>query len=270
MAQESFKRKLTAIRSADVVGYSRLMGDNEESTIQTLNTYRASMTTLIQQYRGRVVDSTGDNLLAEFISAVDAVNCAVEIQRAMSERNESVSPDNRVEFRFGINIGEIIIEGEDIYGNGVNVAARLEEMSEPGGVYISGTVYEQIENILNLRYEDMGERQVKNMLSSKTPKEVCNWIIDDITNHPRKNFFEVIKSVWNWEAGDKLKRIKVPTLILVGNRDNLTPPRISQLLHAAIPDSKLVIVEDASHYLVMERPELVNAEILKFLKSIGY
>jgi pimeloyl-ACP methyl ester carboxylesterase len=114
------------------------------------------------------------------------------------------------------------------------------------------------------------ERQVKNMLSSKTPKEVCDWIIDDITNHPRKNFFEVIKSAWNWEAGDKLKQIKVPTLILVGDRDNLTPPRISQLLQAAIPDSKLVIVEDASHYLVMERPELVNAEILKFLKSIGY
>jgi pimeloyl-ACP methyl ester carboxylesterase len=114
------------------------------------------------------------------------------------------------------------------------------------------------------------EWQVKNMLSSKTPKEVCDWIIDDITNHPRKNFFEVIKSAWNWEAGDKLKQIKVPTLILVGDRDNLTPPRISQLLQAAIPDSKLVIVEDASHYLVMERPELVNAEILKFLKSIGY
>jgi pimeloyl-ACP methyl ester carboxylesterase len=114
------------------------------------------------------------------------------------------------------------------------------------------------------------ERQVKNMLSSKTPQEVCDWIIDDITNHPRKNFFEVIKSVWNWEAGDQLKQIKVPTLILVGNKDNLTPPRISQLLHAAIPDSKLVILEDAGHYLVLEHPELVNAEIFNFLKIVGY
>ncbi len=114
------------------------------------------------------------------------------------------------------------------------------------------------------------ERQVKNMLSSKTPKEVCDWIINDIANNPRKNFFEIIKSVWNWEAGDRLKQIKVPSLILVGDRDNLTPSRISQLLHTTIPGSKLIIIKDASHYLVVEHPELVNAEILKFLKSVGY
>jgi pimeloyl-ACP methyl ester carboxylesterase len=114
------------------------------------------------------------------------------------------------------------------------------------------------------------ERQVRNMLSPNTSGDVLDWIIADITNNPRQNYFEIIRSVWNWEAGQKLKHIKIPTLILVGDRDSLTPPRISQLLHASIPHSRLVIVEGASHYLTLEHPQRVNTEILKFLNEIGY
>jgi len=114
------------------------------------------------------------------------------------------------------------------------------------------------------------ERQVRNMLSPDTPGDVLDWIIADITKNPRQNYFEIIRSVWNWDAGHKLKHIKVPTLILVGDRDTLTPPRVSHLLHANIPHSRLVIVEGASHYLTLEHPQRVNTEILNFLQEIDY
>ena len=141
MTQEGFKRKLTAILSADVVGYSRLMEDNEEATIQTLNTYRNSITTLINQHRGRVVDATGDNLLAEFTSVVDAVNCAAEIQRNLAERNAELPSQRRMEFRIGVNVGDVIEEQTRIYGDGVNIAARVEGLAEVGGICISGRSY---------------------------------------------------------------------------------------------------------------------------------
>ena len=130
MATQDFKRKLTAILSADVEGYSLLMRDDEEATIRTLTTYRKAMTNLIQKYRGRVVDAPGDNLLAEFVSGVDAVNCAVEIQRELAERNAELSEDRRMKFRIGINLGDVIEEGERIYGDGVNIAARMEGLAE--------------------------------------------------------------------------------------------------------------------------------------------
>jgi adenylate cyclase len=157
------ERKLTAILSADVKGYSRLMGDNEEATIRTLTAYREVMTTLIQQHRGRVVDSPGDNLLAEFASAVDAVQGAVEIQQALKVRNAELSDGRKMEFRIGINVGDVIIEGERLYGDGVNIAARLEGLAEPGGICISGTVHDQVENKLALSYEYVGEQEVKNI-----------------------------------------------------------------------------------------------------------
>ena len=125
MANEGFKRKLAAIFSADVVGFSRLMGDDEESTVRILEDYKGVMSTLIKQNRGRVVDSPGDNLLAEFPSVVDAVRCAVAIQRAMVEREADVPEDRRIRYRVGINLGDIVIDDEDILGDGVNVAARL-------------------------------------------------------------------------------------------------------------------------------------------------
>ena len=130
MAEQGFKRKLTTIFSADVVGYSRLMEDNEEATIQTLNAYRNSMSTLIQQHRGRVVDMTGDNLLAEFSSVVDAVKCAVETQKEMSEHNADLPENRRMSFRIGVNLGDIVEEDDRIYGDGVNIAARIEGLAE--------------------------------------------------------------------------------------------------------------------------------------------
>ena len=163
VTQEGFKRKLTAILSADVVGYSRLMDDNEEATIRTLNDYRVSITSLIQQYRGRVVDAIGDNLLAEFASAVDAVNCSVETQRDLTERNAELPYERKMEFRIGINVGDVVDEGGRIYGDGVNIAARVEGLAEAGGICISGRVYDQVENKLDLEYEFLGEQKVKNI-----------------------------------------------------------------------------------------------------------
>ena len=162
MTEEGFKRKLVAILSADVEGYSRLMDDDEETTIRTLTAYREAMATLIQQYRGRVVDAPGDNLLAEFASAVDAVNCAVEIQRELAERNAELSYERRMQFRIGVNVGDVVEEEDRIYGDGVNIAARVEGLAEAGGICISGRVYDQVENKLDLEYEFLGEQAVKN------------------------------------------------------------------------------------------------------------
>ncbi len=163
MTTEAFKRKLTAILSADVEGYSRLMRDDEEATIRTLTTYRTAVTGLIQQYRGRVVDSPGDNILAEFSSAVDAVNCAVEVQRELAERNVELLESRRMEFRIGVNVGDVVEEGERIYGDGVNIAARMEGLAEGGGICISGTAYDQVKYKLGLEYEYLGEQEVKNI-----------------------------------------------------------------------------------------------------------
>ena len=157
------ERKLAAIFSTDVKGYSRLMGADEAATIRTLTAYRTLMATLIQQYRGRVVDSPGDNLLAEFPSVVEAVECAVAIQRELRVRNAALPLDRRMEFRIGINLGDVITEGERIYGDGVNIAARLEGLAEAGGLCISGTVYDQIKTRLALGYEDLGAQAVKNI-----------------------------------------------------------------------------------------------------------
>jgi TolB-like protein/class 3 adenylate cyclase/Flp pilus assembly protein TadD len=163
MAQEGFKRKLAAIFSADVEGYSRLMDDDEEATVRTLTAYRNAINDLVQQYRGRVVDTTGDNLLAEFTSVVDAVNCAVEIQRELAEQNAELPYKRKMEFRIGINLGDVIEEEGRIYGDGVNIAARVEAMSKAGGICISGRAYDQVENKLGLEYENLGEHQVKNI-----------------------------------------------------------------------------------------------------------
>ena len=163
MAKEGFKHKLTAILCADVEGYSRLMDQNEDATIQTIKIYRSSMTTIINQHRGRVVDTTGDNLMAEFTSAVDAVNCAVEIQRELAERNAELPYERKMEFRIGVNVGDVVEEEDRIYGDGVNIAARVEAMAEAGGICITGRAYDQVANKLGLEYENLGEHQVKNI-----------------------------------------------------------------------------------------------------------
>jgi adenylate cyclase len=175
MTQEGYKRKLTAILSADVEGYSRLMGEAEEATIRTLTTYRSALAKLVQQYRGRVVDSPGDNILSEFSSAVDAVNCAVEIQRELSERNAGLPSNRKMEFRIGINVGDVVQEEERIYGDGVNIAARVESMSQAGGICISGRAYDQVSNKLGLEYENLGEHKVKNI---STPIRIYRAIME--------------------------------------------------------------------------------------------
>ena len=163
MAAEEFKRRLTAILSADVEGYSRLMREDEERTIRTLKIYRAAIRDLVQKYRGRVVDSPGDNLLAEFASVLDGVNCAVEIQRELAEKNTELPENRRMQFRIGVNLGDIVEDGERIYGDGVNIAARMESLAEGGGICISGKVYEEIKHKLGLEYEYQGEQEVKNI-----------------------------------------------------------------------------------------------------------
>jgi adenylate cyclase len=157
------ERKLTAILSADVKGYSRLMGEDEAATILTLNAYREVTDSLIHQHKGRVVGTAGDSILAEFASAVEAVQCAVEIQRELKVRNAELPESRRMEFRIGINVGDVVVDGEQIHGDGVNIAARMEGLAEAGSIYISGTVYDQIMNKLALGYEYLGEQQVKNI-----------------------------------------------------------------------------------------------------------
>ncbi len=156
MSAESFKRKLTAILSADVKGYSRLMGENEAETVKTLTSYRKIMTELIQQHRGRVIDSPGDNLLAEFASVVDAVQCSVAAQNEFKARNAELPENRRMQFRIGVNLGDVIEEENRIYGDGVNIAARLEALADPGGICISKTAFDQIESKLPLGYQFWG------------------------------------------------------------------------------------------------------------------
>jgi adenylate cyclase len=163
MSPEEFKRRLAAILSADVEGYSRLMREDEEATIRTLKSYRTATINFVQRYRGRVVDSPGDNVLAEFTSVVDAVNCAVEIQRELAERNAELPDDRKMQFRIGVNLDDIVEDGERIYGDGVNIAARIESLAEGGGICISGTVYDSIKTKLCLEFEYLGEHEVKNI-----------------------------------------------------------------------------------------------------------
>lgn len=163
MNTQNFKRRLTAILSADVEGYSRLMRDDEDETVRTITAYRAAIAKLVEQYRGRVVDSPGDNILVEFGSGLDAVNCAVEIQRELAERNEELADERKMKFRIGVNSGDVIQDGERIYGDGVNIAARIESLAEGGGISISGTVYDSIEGKLGLEFENLGEHEVKNI-----------------------------------------------------------------------------------------------------------
>jgi adenylate cyclase len=163
MSEERAKRKLTGILSADAVGYSRLMREDETSTVQTLEDSKKLMADLIDQFRGRVVDAPGDNLLAEFSSVVDAIECAVEIQRKLKAKNAEIHENRRMEFRIGVNLGDVIEEDERIYGDGVNVAARIEGLAKPSEINISRTTYDQIKHKLNLGYEYLGEHTVKNL-----------------------------------------------------------------------------------------------------------
>jgi len=181
---EGLRRRLAAIMSADVKGYSRLMGQDETTTVRTLTSYREAMTILIEQHHGRIVDSPGDNVLAEFASVVDAVQGAVAIQRELKARNTDLPADRRMEFRIGINLGDIIVEAERIYGDGVNIAARLERLADPGGICISRTAYDQIEDKLPFGYEYLGERRVKNIAKPVRAYKVL--LEPEDSSHPKR------------------------------------------------------------------------------------
>ena len=169
MSQKRVTRKLRAILSADVQGYSRLMGDDEVATFKTITEYREIFSSIVTQYNGRVVDSPGDNILSEFASVVDAVQCAVEIQKVLKAKNEDLPENRRMIFRIGVNLGDVIHEGERIYSDGVNIAARIESLADGGGICISGTAYDQIENKLALGYNYFGEHSVKNIAKPVLP-----------------------------------------------------------------------------------------------------
>ena len=157
-------RRLAAILAADVAGYSRLMGADEEGTLERLKALRHELVDpKIVEHHGRIVKTTGDGMLVEFASVVDAVRCAVAVQQAMPERNIGVGVDNRIELRIGINLGDVIVEGDDLYGDGVNIAARIEALTDPGGVFVSNTVHDHVRDRLPFVFEDLGEQQVKNI-----------------------------------------------------------------------------------------------------------
>src|SRR5215471_18472913 len=157
-------RKLAAILAADVAGYSRLTGIDEEGTRRRLRKLRRELINpAVSLHRGRIVKTTGDGILIEFPSVVDAVRCALDVQRGMDGRNTDVPAEQRIEFRVGINVGDVVVEGEDLLGDGVNVAARLEGIAEPGGICISEDAYRQVRDKLDMNFEDAGEQQLKNI-----------------------------------------------------------------------------------------------------------
>ena len=164
MAGDRVQRRLAAIVAADVVGYSRLMGQDEEGTLAALTAHRTQLIEpCITDHRGRIVKTTGDGLLAEFFSVVDAVRCAVSFQEGMRERNADVPEDRRIEFRIGVNLGDVIVQEDDVFGDGVNVAARLEGLADPGGIIVSGTVHEHVRGKLEVRFDDLGPHEFKNI-----------------------------------------------------------------------------------------------------------
>ncbi|MGD2271214.1 MAG: adenylate/guanylate cyclase domain-containing protein, partial [Desulfobacterales bacterium] len=163
MTEERARRKLSGILSADAVGYSRLMQEDEVSTIRNLEKSKRLMSELIQQFNGRVVDSPGDNLLAEFSSVVDATECAVEIQQKLKIRNDELPENRRMEFRIGINLGDVIVEGSQIYGDGINIAARIEKLAAAGGICVTSNVYDHVKKKLPFIFEDTGTHMLKNI-----------------------------------------------------------------------------------------------------------
>jgi TolB-like protein/class 3 adenylate cyclase/Flp pilus assembly protein TadD len=164
MPEERVDRRLAAIFAGDIANYSRLMSTDEEGTLRQLKAHRKELVDpKITEHRGRIVKTTGDGMLVEFVSVVDAVRCAVDIQRGMLERNRDISPENRIQFRIGINVGDIIIDDDDIYGDGVNVAARLKALADPGGILVSRVVHDQVQDKLGFEFDDMGEQAVKNI-----------------------------------------------------------------------------------------------------------
>jgi adenylate cyclase len=160
---DKVKRRLTTVLCADVHGYSRLMEADEAGTLATLRRHRTAMAGLVERHDGRIVNTWGDAVIAEFASVVEAVQCAVEVQQEISSQETDATQAQRMQFRIGINLGDVMVEGPDIYGDGVNIAARLQELAEPGGIVVAGSVYEQVHNKLSVGFDHLGQQQMKNV-----------------------------------------------------------------------------------------------------------
>jgi adenylate cyclase len=169
---EKLKRRLTTVLCADVQGYSRLMEADEAGTLATLRRYRAAMAALVERHDGRIVNTWGDAVIAEFSSVVEAVQCAIETQQELSAQDPHLPDAPRMRFRIGINLGDVMVDGSDIYGDGVNIAARLQDLAEPGGILISGPVYDQVHNKLSVGFDYLGRQQVKNVAAPVTSYRV--------------------------------------------------------------------------------------------------
>jgi adenylate cyclase len=263
MTTQEVKRKVTAILSADVKGYSRLIAKDEAGTLQTLNTYKEAMAGLIQHHHGRVVDAPGDNVLAEFISAVDAVECGVEVQRELWARNERLPLNRRMEFRIGINLGDVVEEEDKIFGDGVNIATRVQSSADGGGLCISGTVYEHIKNKLTLRYEYLGKQKVKNIVG---PVKIYRVMIE-----PEK--LGSVVSRWKRAGVNYWKRVHPAFKILValvaaGNALWQIYPRFISPPVGVSPKNK--IVEAASlDKMAFPLPDKPSIAVLPFVNMSG-
>jgi adenylate cyclase len=223
------ERKLTAILCADVHGYSRLMGEDEEATVQTLSAHRRIIDSLIEQHRGRFVNSAGDSVLAEFASVVNAVECAIEIQTRLKAENVRLPTERRMEFRVGVNIGDVVVDGEQIYGDGINVAARLESLAEPGGICISGKVHEEIRSKLALNYQDLGAQRVKNIAE---PVRVIRILLDgegSVIRSGRKS--QIIRKHWRKGVTSLTGLALVAGIIVLLQHVSLRPPATSAAIH---------------------------------------
>jgi adenylate cyclase len=233
------ERKLTAILCADVYSYSRLMGEDEEATLRTLSSHRQIIDRLIEQHHGRFVTAAGDSVLAEFASVIEAVNSAVEIQASLKSENANLPPERRMEFRIGVNSGDVMVEGEQIYGDGVNVAARLESLADPGGICISRTVYENIRNKLPLSYDDLGEQTVKNIAD---PVHVWRVLLDGALPSPR-TVARIPGKYWRRGALSVTGVAITIGMIVLVQQLSLKPPKTS----ATIPPAEKPALAFAQH-----------------------
>lgn len=222
---EKLKRRLTTVLCADVHGYSRLMGADEPGTLATLRRYRSAMATLIERHDGRIVNTWGDAVIAEFASVVEAVQCAIETQHELSALDSHLPEAQRMRFRIGINLGDVMVDGADIYGDGVNIAARLQELADPGGILISGPVYDQVHNKLSVGFDYLGRQQVKNVAAPVTSYRVTlngtteehTGIVSEVTTPPTPDERAPrrrARSFSNWFAG--LPRPVAALLVISG------------------------------------------------------
>ena len=253
------ERKLTAILCADVYGYSRLMGGDEEATLATLTAHRKIIDSLIEQHHGRFVNSAGDSVLAEFASVVEAVNCAVDIQTALKVENAKLPPERRMEFRIGVNLGDVMVEGDQIYGDGINVAARVESLADPGGICISGMVYEQVRDKLALDYEDRGEQTVKNIAR---PVRMWRVLLGESAS-PRRETQGAWRRYWHAGVLSFVGLAIIASTILLVQHVSLKPPRT----HASIPPPSSATIPTVQSPVAL--PDKRSIAVLPFANVSG-